>query len=508
MAVISTYTDGLEPNLASILATVLLFSILHRAWRIVYRLFFHPLRKYPGPRLYAASSLPKLYKVSTGNVHRMQQRLHDLYGPVVRIGPDQLSYIEAKAWKDIQGHRVGGHGSFQKDPALMGKQEHPDIIHADDATHSRQRRIFSHAFSDRALKEQEPMIGGYVDLLIAKLKEHSGLDDMNSEGPPKPVDMVRMYNFTTFDVMADLTFGEPLGMLQGGEYVPWVSNIFGSVKFMVMGSFLRVYPMIGRIAAAFLPKSLAEKRKKHAEFAIERVDRRLQYDKDRGDIWSLVQRGADLNNISRGEMYSNAQIFMIAGTETTATLLSGLTYLLCKNPDKMSKLVDEIMGLGSIDQLNVTNLQGLPYLNACLEDALRLYPPAPMVAPRIAPQGGATVCGQYVPGGTTLGIAQYAAYRSPHNFADPLDFVPERWLSSPPERYASDKKDVLQPFSFGPRNCLGKNLAYHEMRLIISRILWTFEIELVGKNFDWLNQHIYGIWEKHPLNVKLKLRDQ
>lgn len=328
----------------------------------------------------------------------MGVRLHKKYGPIVRIGPNQLSYIDPRAWKDIQGHRVGGRGGFPKDRSLMGQQEHSDILHADDATHTRQRRIFSHAFSEKALREQESLIRGYTDLLVSKLEEKSFRRNGQTKDNATTVDIVRMYNFTTFDIMADLTFGEPLGMLQDGDYVPWVSNIFSSVKYMVMGTFLRVYPIFGRLFAPLLSSSLKAEMEKHTKYSNDRVDRRLQYDKDRGDIWSLVQRNADLNNISRGEMYANAQIFMIAGTETTATLLSGLTFLLCRNADKLRILCEEIRSL-HLQDLNIINLQQLSYLNACLEEGLRMYPPAPGVVPRVAPQGGSTVCGQFVPGG-------------------------------------------------------------------------------------------------------------
>jgi cytochrome P450 len=395
--------------------------LLYRVWITVYRIFIHPLRKYPGPTLYAASNLPQLVRSGLGYGNALLEQLHDQYGPVVRVGPDKLSYIDPRAWKDIHGHRTVGRGVFQKDASVMGKREHPDIIHADDANHSRQRRIFSHAFSDRALKEQEPLILGYVDLLVSKLNETR--ERQASTRQKNAIDMVRMYNFTTFDVMADLTFGEPLGMLKEGEYVPWVSNIFASIKFMLFGSFLQVYPFLAVLFTPLMWGSLREKMKKHEQFSNERVDRRLEYGMDRGDIWSLVQRNADTNKISRGEMYSNAQIFMIAGTETTATLLSGLTYLLCRNPDKMVKLVGELRSLESPENLNIATLQGLPYLNACLEEGLRLYPPVPMIVPRVTPARGAIVCDQFVPEGVSLGdsletvLSNQATTDTSHSFS-------------------------------------------------------------------------------------------
>lgn len=87
----------------------------------------------------------------------------------------------------------------------------PSLIIARDADHSRQRKIFTPAFSDRALKQQEPLFLKYTQQLVAKLKESI------EQNPEKPFDMVRMYNFTTFDIMGDLTFGEPLHMLENAE---------------------------------------------------------------------------------------------------------------------------------------------------------------------------------------------------------------------------------------------------------------------------------------------------
>jgi cytochrome P450 len=87
----------------------------------------------------------------------------------------------------------------------------PNLIQARDVDHNRQRKIFTPAFSDRALKQQEPLFMKYTDQLVSKLKE--GIEDDLA----KPIDMVRMFNFTTFDIMGDLTFGEPLHMLSNAE---------------------------------------------------------------------------------------------------------------------------------------------------------------------------------------------------------------------------------------------------------------------------------------------------
>ena len=113
---------------------------------------------------------------------------------------------------------------------------------------------------------------------------------------------------------------------------------------------------------------------------------------------------------------------------------------------------------------------------------------------------------------TRVGVHQLAAYHSPLNFHDPLSFHPERWL---PEEYNDssspfhdDRRDVHKPFSYGRRDCIGRNLAFLEMRLIIALLVWNFDLEL-GEGMDgWEKQKIFGLWEKPPLKVHIRKREQ
>lgn len=109
-----------------------------------------------------------------------------------------------------------------------------------------------------------------------------------------------------------------------------------------------------------------------------------------------------------------------------------------------------------------------------------------------------------MPGGTWVGVPQLAANHSPSNFVEPDNFIPERYLEKHDSRFDGDNKAVVQPFSTGPRNCIGKNLARAEMRLILAKMVWHFDMELVDKRSDWTKQSIYGLWDKNPLMIKLK----
>ncbi|EKG09420.1 Cytochrome P450, partial [Macrophomina phaseolina MS6] len=169
-----------------------------------------------------------------------------------------------------------------------------------------------------------------------------------------------MYNFTTFDVMGDLTFGEALGLLEASEYSPWVKAIFSTVKSTtILATINSNFPTLGAIIRRYIvPQSLMEQRKMHAAYAKERVDSRLAKQTDRPDIWTFVLRHNDSGKgMNSGEMHANGAFLMLAGTETTATLLSGLTYHLLRNPDKLQKLTAEIRStFASPDDMNMLSL--------------------------------------------------------------------------------------------------------------------------------------------------------
>jgi cytochrome P450 len=159
-----------------------------------------------------------------------------------------------------------------------------------------------------------------------------------------------------------------------------------------------------------------------------------------------------------------------------------------------------------MDEITLTSSAQLPYLHAVIEESLRIYPPVADTLPRVTPPEGAAIAGQWVPGNTSVGFNQWSGYHDPANFADPEVFAPERFLPDPPAKYMNDNKEALQPFSVGPRNCLGKNLAYNEMRSLLARVIYAYDMELCPESQNWLNQKTWVIWEKPALMVQLRHR--
>jgi cytochrome P450 len=217
------------------------------------------------------------------------------------------------------------------------------------------------------------------------------------------------------------------------------------------------YPWLFRAFKKLVPSSVNQKQLEHFQHSVTRVTKRLDKGRDSEgvDLWDLVLGQEEGKGLSRDEMDANASLFMMAGTETTATLLSGLTYQLLKNPRPMEKLVKEIRDqFASAEEMTMERLAALPYLSACIKEAFRVYPPSPLGPPRVTPEHGSTVVGRFIPPGSVVSIPQYVMNTHEKNFKKPLEYIPERWLGD--REFDSDQRHAVQPFSVGSMDCVGK----------------------------------------------------
>ncbi|KAJ0365207.1 hypothetical protein COL26b_012198 [Colletotrichum chrysophilum] len=464
----------------------------------IYQLFFSPLRKFPGPKLWAVSYIPYVRLYISGNGHRKILKLHQQYGPIVRVGPTHISVNHPDGMQDVRGHRKTGENP--KD-LLNSIPNRDNIIGSNRADHQRFRRALAHGFSAQTMLAQQPIIKQYVDKLFEKLRE-------TSQGGSRPVDVERWFNFTTFDVIGDLAFGEPFGCLENETYHPWVDIIFKSIKNIAFLTSSRRLSWVGPLLMMTVPRSLVTKFAENKELSREKLRKRLDLGTSRPDFIDAMIRKSESAGatLTFEELTSNAFVLIVAGSETTATLLSAATFFLATNPNALAKLNDEVRSaFESEDQIDMLSVQNLTYMSAVLDESMRLYPPVPSSSPRMAGEGGDDILGEFVPQGTTIDVWQWAVYHNPDHFARAEEFIPERWLDDP--RFANDAKKALQPFSIGPRNCIGKNLANAEMRLILARLIWNFDIRATEDIQKWYDEsEVYILWQKGPVNVYLAPR--
>jgi len=382
----------------------------------------------------------------------------------------------------------------------------PHLILAPDAAHARMRRNLAHAFSTAAIKEQEPLMRVHFDKMVARMKEQA------ATSPDGRIDMEKMYNCVAFDVIGDLSFGDSFGALDKYEYHEYMVGVFRNLKVFTTFQRLSVYPwMLNAMRGLMqLIPAVVEGRAKHFGFAAERVKARIARNTARKDfMWYVLKHNEnDERGLTPEEIYSNAGLLIGAGSETTASLLTGTTYYLLKNPRVMQKLVSEIRGaFESNADITITAASQLPYLTAVMEEGMRLYPPGPAANVRVT-NHPTRIDGHMVPEGVRVAVQAWTTHRSDSNFFDAESFIPERWQPDAEERFKNDKRNALQPFSYGPRNCLGKSLAYAEMYSLMARVLYNFDLELCSESRGWIDQPAFIFWDKGPLWVKVTPRVQ
>ncbi|KAK6854788.1 hypothetical protein PG995_009133 [Apiospora arundinis] len=401
--------------------------LAYNAVIIIYRLYFDPLSKFPGPKLYAISNLPYLFQDKIlGTWVKSTTTIHAKYGPIVRIAPNRLAMDGSIGWKEIFMRRPNL-PEFGKSTEFYGVGK-LGIFPVDREDHRRQRRAMAHAFSAAALQDQEDYVKGYVDILIQRMKNHA------AEG--KVVDVTRWYNYLTFDIIGELAFGEPFGCLKESDYHPLVAMIFGGIRAQAS--------------------------------QCEGFHRRRQRDYRHGAFRLYFPHHAHARGLSAAR--SRDTLVVRVGGRDKHEINKGATVPACLHRGNLANLPTSF-GDATAD---------FPWVRDCWE----IHPPR---------------------------LYQWATYHNPTNFADPETFIPERWL---PEahplydaRFESDNKAAFKPFSAGPRDCIGKNLAYAEMRLVVARLLWNFDISALPRQDNWESrQRIFIVSDKGPLMIKLAPR--
>ncbi|KAK3692843.1 cytochrome P450 [Podospora appendiculata] len=381
--------------------------------------------------------------------------------------------------------------------------------------HARQRKAWSYPFSNTALMGQEPLIQMHVAKFIRELQKLAATG--------KAVNIGDWLTFCTFDVIGELCFAEPFGCLDSGGATEWSMSVYNIAIAGTLDQATRrvagVNTWLQRTMARWLiPVKYRHWREAHFRKSRETTARRLA-DKDRDHkdfVYYVLRNGTEAPLVSELELAMNTALFIGAGSETSAFAMTAWVNLMLRNPGPYEKLVKEIRGtIRSAADISWATVKELAYLEAVVNETLRLGMPAPSNLNRTVPDGGAYIDGNWVPGGTTVSVSTWAATHLAQNFEDPLSFIPERFLKSEEHRFARDNKLAWQPFSYGPRGCIGKNLAYIEMRLIICQLLFHFDLEAPGGREEVLNEQwtlegdmknmkSWLVWEKPALWIRLK----
>ncbi|KAE8408715.1 cytochrome P450 [Aspergillus pseudonomiae] len=465
----------------------------------------------PGPSLAAYSRLWKLYTVWKGDHHHTEIDLHRKYGPLVRTGPRQISVSDPKAIPIIYGIN----GAFTKtafypiQSISWDKKPQMNLFSTrDERFHRDQRRPIASAYNMTNILEMEPAVDSCTKLFLSQIRK------MVKE--KAPVDLGMWLQYYAFDVVGELSFAQKLGFLEKGQDV---DNMMEAIRGMLIYALL-----CGQIPEAhnvllgnplfpiLLPQM--ESWNQVVVFTLKAINRRASLQRD-GDLdtneigeaivgkdmmsrW-LAIHNADPTRLSTRDLIVHLSTNVFAGSDTTAIALRSILYNLICHPDKMSKVRAEIDTADREGKLsNPISYQEstthLPYFGAVMKEAMRLHPSVGGNLERHVPPQGVTLCGQYIPGGTKVGINAWVVHRDPTIFPQPDSFIPERWLDSAPEKLMEMDKAFFS-FGAGSRSCIGKAISLVEMRKILPQLLREFDIQL-HQNKPWKTRNVWFVQQE------------
>ncbi|KAI1492457.1 putative cytochrome P450 monooxygenase [Biscogniauxia mediterranea] len=469
LVAVATLTVAYDVALKSSLAIVSLctgyVSVGLFSSLLCYRLFWHPLRGFPGPLGARISSLWLTLQNTKAENHRVCLDLYNRYGPFVRIGSSELMIVHPKAVPAI----YGAQSACSK--AAFYDEDYPrESIHMtrNAKLHHERRRIWSQAFSDRALRGYESHISTYNAALVSRLAEFKGA----------PANAPRWFNYYSFDVMGDLAFGRDFGMLSSGQQ-HWAIALLDEA-FVIQGLKLPVW--VFRMLTA-VPGLTAKywsfieycNRQLTAKIADER--RNGAEGRDRDDLMSLLIAHADAHPSEKEQLvlHSESRTAIVAGSDTTAATLSHIFYYLARYPEHTERLRRELSPLTDDGRsFEYLRIQSAEHLNGVINEALRLCPVLPTMLPRKTPPEGIHIDGTFVPGNMDVWAPMYVLGRSEAVYERPEEFIPERWYSQP--SLVKDKAGFA-PFSLGPYGCIGRPLAQMQIRTLMAQIVMRFDVE-------------------------------
>lgn len=449
------------PSLSMILLMSALVVVL--AGRIIcYRLLLHPLAAFPGPKLWAASRLPWMRHTARGTLWRELQHLHRQYGSTVRIAPNELSICSPPAWPDIYITRP----LLPKEPSsktapLNGAHS---LFTAADDTHRRLRSILVAGFSDKALREQSPIIEHHVSEFIARLRRELSCDTV--------LDIQKLFGYAALDTTTDLSYGESMNGLAGRNEHDWIARFSFHGRFSSIRMCLYWFYPLDKILDFLVLSLTRRQRSRNWETFSAKIERRLAKGDMTGTRSDLItpvigRMIEDVNvadpktkTITKLELLSHSLSSVVANSQLTTMVLTTCIHLLLHNKRALNRLEEEIRAaFVSEDEIGVQSTQPLAYLEAVINEALRIRHPTPVNLPRVVLHNGRIINGTFVPGKTTVGINLHVIQTSPLFWVEPDAFYPERFLPSSDRRYDTrfdqDVKTAYMPFSAGPRNCIG-----------------------------------------------------
>ncbi|KAF5626793.1 pisatin demethylase cytochrome P450 [Fusarium tjaetaba] len=467
----------------------------------------------PGPPLAKWTKLWRLYDVYNGQSHQTAIRLHKKHGPLVRIAPRIISVGDPAAIKTIYGLT----GAFTKSAFYpiqsisWNKKPQMNLFSTRDTVyHREQKKKVAHAYSLTSLLGSEEAMDSCTQLFTSRLDEWATTD--------KPIDLGAWLQYYAFDVVGEVTFAQKLGFLETGADVDGMMETIEGILFYaaLCGQVPEMHPLLlGNPLFPYLIPAM-ESWNAVLTFTLKAINSRTTIQRD-GELelngdggrdflskWAAVKKRDPLKMSTR-DVITHLSTNVFAGSDTTAIALRAIVYFLIKHPENMRRVVEEIDTAdksGKLsDPISYKESTGhLPYMGAVIKEAMRLHPSVGLLMERHVPPQGAEICGQFIPGGTVVGINPWVLHSDPRVYKDPESFIPERWLTADAGLLSKMENSFLA-FGAGSRTCIGKYISLMEMHKVMPQLLRRYTIKLDDPKAEWRtsNRIIIGILTKNDV---------
>ncbi|KAJ3534186.1 hypothetical protein NM208_g7650 [Fusarium decemcellulare] len=480
------------------------------------------LRRFPNATYCSGvSNLPFMIQRWRGFSSRQIHSTHQTH-PILRIGPNTVSFSSPSAIRAIYGHStpcVKG-GSYDNNVT-----EHSGLIDVvDKKKHAFKRRILSNAFATRNLEQWEFKVADKVHRLLRQFDRLCSAEASES-GQTSSIDVRRWFNLFTVEAIVDIALSHRLGLLdRAGALVPvaaekgkqqcvdFVQSLHASRRatasivfsnwFRPLRDVLKTLP--GWFRDQWLVGQGFDMIVKHLTH--QRLQRHEEGE-DLDDLTSclLKDKSGQPRNPRTPDVEGDVATFLDAGSDTTAIALTNLFYFLLKSPAALSRLRAEVDANAVFDDDGVVtyaSVKHLPYLRACIDESLRLMPPVSTGLHRLTPPEGQEIDGHWIPGNTIVVVPIYTAHRNPKFFPDPEKYLPERWLADG----MKEARSTFIPFSEGSRGCIGRNITYMEQTMLLATLIHRYDFELLYANWEQSYEEAFLVWPG-PLPVTICRRE-
>ncbi|KAH0493464.1 hypothetical protein TgHK011_000132 [Trichoderma gracile] len=390
---------------------------------LVYRALFHPLRHFPGPFLAGLSRFDAMGRmIHSRKGYEDIQRLHQKYGDIVRVGPRELSINRLSAIRAI----YGAHAQTTRPPWYAQMSRHAaksSLVNTRDALkHKMRKKVWERALGSRALELYEPRVQAKTELLMSKI----------AAADSSPINVTKYFMYFSFDVMADVGFSKDFRMLESTSYHPAIKGVHRTMSFIgILSTVPWLIYMVGSIPGLTTYNLFS--RWCRDEVNEKRMKLAINTEKEPRDIMSWLLKAMDEKDPSappsKQAVEEDARLLLIAGSDTSAGVLTNALYLLASNLPCYRKLQAKVQKQfpGGISQWTYEKAKAIPYIDHVLHETMRLRPIVPGGMPRTVPPQGICIDDQFIPGGTIAAVPTYTIQRDERYWEDPLVFKPERW---------------------------------------------------------------------------------